>query len=163
MYINIVGTLDTVNLVKNRFEEILQKSTSKLHQRNKDKNSYQYRISDKNARLIFTYFYENYSGLPTLNRKWSKDIYEYCNNWKKSSSPSRQKGVNIFNLQGELIKKCSTLKEADNITHVTQGRISNLCKLDDSKHQSKGYMFSRDKEIMEPYQASPNTNLKFLG
>ena len=60
-------------------------------------------------------------------------------------------------------KKCSTLKEADNITHVTQGRISNLCKLDDSKHQSKGYMFSRDKEIMEPYQASPNTNLKFLG
>lgn len=162
LYISIAGTLDTVNLVKNRFEEILQKSTSKLHKRNKDKNFYQYRISDKNARLIFTYFYKNYSELPTLNRKWSKNIYEYCNNWKKNSSPSRQKGVNIFNLQGKLIKKCSTLKEADELTHVTIGRISNLCNLDDSKHQSKGYMFSRNKELMEPYKALPSTNIRFL-
>lgn len=65
-------------------------------------------------------------------------------------------------MQGKLIKKCATLKEADGLTHVTIGRISNLCNLDDSKHQSKGYMFSRDKEIMEPYQASPSTNFRFL-
>lgn len=162
LYISIVGTYDTVNLVKNRFEAILEKETSKLHQRNKNKNFYQYRISDKNARVIFSYFYNNYPTISKLNRKWSKEIYEYCNNWKKKSSPSRQKGVNVFDLQGRLIKKCSTLKEADELTHVTVGRISNLCNLDDSKHQSKGYMFSRNKEIMESYQPSYGTNTKFL-
>ena len=112
--------------------------------------------------MIFTYFYTKYPNISKLDRKWSKEIFEYCNNWKKGSAPSRQKGVNVFDLQGKLIKKCATLKEADGLTHVTIGRISNLCNLDDSKHQSKGYMFSRDKEIMEPYQASPSTNLWFL-
>ena len=162
LYISIVGTYDTVNLVKVRFETILEKETSKLYQNNKSKNFYQYRISDKNARLIFSYFYNKYPTISKLNRKWTKEIYEYCNNWKKKTSSSRQKGVNVFNLQGNLIKKCSTLKEADELTHVTIGRISNLCNLDDSKHQSKGYMFSRDKEIMNPYQALPTTNIKFL-
>lgn len=162
LYISIAGTYDTVTLVKNRFDEILEKKTSRLYQHNKNKNFYQYRISDKNARLIFIYFYTRYSNISKLNRKWSKEIFEYCNNWKKKSVPSRQKGVNIFNLQGKLIKKCATLKEADELTHVTIGRISNLCNLDDSKHQSKGYMFSRDKEIMEPYQALSSTNLRFL-
>ena len=162
LYISIVGTYNTVNLVKSRFDEILKKKTSKLYQRNKDKNFYQYRISDKSARLIFTYFYTKYPNISKLDRKWSKEIFEYCNNWKKGSAPSRQKGVNVFDLQGKLIKKCATLKEADGLTHVTIGRISNLCNLDDSKHQSKGYMFSRDKEIMEPYQASPSTNFRFL-
>lgn len=162
IYISIVGTYDTVNLVKNRFDEILENKTSKLYQRNKNKNFYQYRISDKNARLIFTYFYTRYSNISKLNRKWSNEIFKYCNNWKKKSIPSRQKGVNIFDLQGKLIKKCATLKEADELTHVTVGRISNLCNLDDSKHQSKGYIFSRDKEIMEYYQASTSTNFRFL-
>lgn len=163
LYISIVGTYDTVNLVKTRFELILEKETSKLYQRDKSKNFYQYRISDKNARLIFSYFYDNYPTISKLNRKWTKEIYEYCNNWKRKTSPSRQKGVNVFDLQGNLIKKCATLKEADELTHVTLGRISNLCNLDDSKHQSKGYMFSRDKEIMDPYQALPSTNIRFLG
>ena len=162
LYISIVGTYDTVNLVKTRFETILEKETSKLHRRDKSKNFYQYRISDKNARLIFSYFYNKYSKVSKLNRKWTKEIQEYCNNWKKKSSPSRQKGVNVFDLQGNLIKKCSTLKEADELTHVTMGRISNLCNLDDSRHQSKGFMFSRIKEHMDPYKASPSTNIKFL-
>ena len=42
------------------------------------------------------------------------------------------------------------------------GRISNLCNLDDSKHQSKGFMFSRIKKCMNPYKALPTTNIKFL-
>ena len=162
LYISIVGTYDTVNLVKTRFEVILEKETSKLYQRDKNKNFWQYRISDKNARIIFNYFYNNYPNISKLNRKWTKEIWEYCNNWKKKASPSKQKGVNIFDLQGNLIKKCLTLKEADEITNVTVGRISNLCNLDDSRHQSKGFMFSRIKEHMDPYKASPSTNIKFL-
>lgn len=87
LYITLVGTKDSCELVKNRFEEILGKTTASLHQVVKNKNSYTYRISDRNARIVFLYFYEKYNYLPTLNRKWSQEIYEYCKSWKKIFSP----------------------------------------------------------------------------
>lgn len=152
LYITLIGTEDSCNLVKTRFEEILGKSTSSLHQVDKNKNSYTYRISDRNARIVFLYFYEKYNYLPTLTRKWSKEIYEYCKSWKKSSAPSRQKGVKIFDLQGTLIKTCKTLKEAEEFTGTASSTISKLCKENTNMRQSNGYMFGRDIESMKPYK-----------
>ncbi len=152
LYISLIGTKDSCNLVKTRFEEILKKTTSSLHQIEVNKNSYTYRISDKNARIIFTYFYEKYNYLPTLDRKWTREIYEYCKSWKKSSVPSRQKGVNIFDLQGNLVKTCKTLKEAEEFTGTASSTISKLCKENTNIHQSNGYMFGRDIKIMKPYR-----------
>ena len=152
LYITLIGTKDSCNLVKNRFEEILGKTTASLHQVDKNKNSYTYRISDKNARMVFLYFYEKYNYLPTLDRKWSQEIYEYCKSWKKSSVPSRQKGVNIFDLQGNLVKICKTLKEAEEFSGTASSTISKLCKENTNMHQSNGYMFGRGIESMKPYK-----------
>ena len=152
LYISFVGTKESCALIKKRFEEILGKETSKLFQRDKDKNYYSYRISDRNARIVFMYFYERYNSLPTLHRKWSREHYDYCKSWKKSSVPNRQKGVNVFNLKGELIKICKTLKEAEEFTGTASSTISKLCKESTNMHQSNGYMFGRDIEFMKPYK-----------
>ena len=52
---------------------------------NKTKNFGYYVISSKKARTIFKYYYEKYIikyQLPTLTRKWSNEIYNYCVNYK---------------------------------------------------------------------------------
>ena len=149
-YISFLGTEEVVSFVKKRFEEILGSSVSNLHNRKKGVNSYSIAISDAKARKIFLYYY--FINVPKLERKWSKEKYDYCLNFKKALPIVKRKGVNIFNLQGEFIKHFDTLKEASNFTNVTVGRISTLCKLDDSKHMANGYMCSRTKERMEKYQ-----------
>lgn len=163
LYISFVGTYDTVNLVKIKFDKILGKNTSKLYQKDSQKNSWQYRISDKNAREIFKYYYNKYNYLPTLDRKWSKEIYDYCINWKKQCIPSRRKGVYIFDLSGKLVKYCETLMDAEKFTKTSFSTISRLCKINDNKHMSNGYMFSREnKPYMDAYEASYSTNKKYL-
>lgn len=161
-YISFVGTLESTTLVKKCFERILNKETSNLYQRDVSKNFYQYRISDKSAREVYIYFYEKYNWLPTLSRKWNNENLEYCKNWTKKLPVSRRKGVNIFDLNGNLLKKCETLKEAEIFTGVSPGRISNLCKIDDNRHKSGNFMFSRTKDSMEPYIPSTCTNTKYL-
>lgn len=161
-YISFVGTLESVNLVKNCFERVLNKETSNLYQKDVSKNFYQYRISDKSAREVYIYFYEKYNYLPTLSRKWNKNNFEYCKNWKKKLPTSRRKGVRVFNLEGELVGVFDTLKEASEFTGLSQGRISDLCKLNDNRHMGKGYMCSRDdKEKMDPYEAMSTINTKY--
>ena len=68
-YISLVGTKDICKFVKERFEQILQKSTSNLFQRDKSKNFYCYRILDNNARNIFKFYYEKYKNISKLKRK----------------------------------------------------------------------------------------------
>lgn len=162
LYISCVGTEQQMNLIKNRFEEILNKNISNLFFRDPNKNFCSIRISDKNAREIFKYFYEKYNYLPLLNRKWTEENYQYCLSYKKNLPISRRKGVNIFNLTGKLIKQCDTLKEASEFTGASQGRISDMCKMNDNFHQAKGFMFSRDKLEMPPYEASKNVNKKYI-
>ena len=150
-YISCVGTKDTILLVKNVFERIVGKSVSNLFQRDKNKNFYSIRISDKNARTVFIYLYEKYSKeLPHLKRKWSEEYYNYCKKFKKKLPVSRRKGVNVFDLNGNLLFHCSTLKEAEEKTGVLYSQISKLCGQDDSHHYAKNYMFSRN-DFMEPY------------
>lgn len=163
LYISFAGTYDSVNLVKTKFDKILGKSTSKLYQKESQKNFWQYRISDKNAREIFQYYYNKYNYLPTLDRKWSKEIYDYCINWKKQGAPSRRKGVYIFDLSGKLVKYCETLVAAEKFTGTAFSTISRLCKINDNKHMSNGYMFSREeKPFMDAYEASYSINTKYL-
>ena len=161
-YISLVGTKDICKFVKNRFEEILNKSTSNLFQRDRSKNFYSYRISDNNARVIFRFYYESYTNISKLNRKWSLEHYEYCLNFKKALPVCRRKGVNVFDLNGNLIQHFDTLLEAQNFTGVSVGQISRLCKFNDNNHKAKDYMFSRDKEKLDKYIPAYGTNTKFL-
>lgn len=154
LYISLVGTPEVLTFVKNRFEEILGNSTSKLHHDKKFKrNTCTYTISCKNARRIFEHFYN----LPIykLNRKWSSEKHNFCINYKKSNCPLRQKGVNVFNANGELIWHFNTLKEASLYTGVSYGRISSMCLLDDGQHIAHEYMFSR-KNTIPKYIGNPH-------
>ena len=161
LVISTVGTQEIVSWIKERFSQILGKefgSINKYH--NSKKNTYSYSTGQsKGAREIFKHFYN--LNVPKLKRKWTDEIYEYCINYKKRNPICRRKGVNVFDLDGNLIKHFDLINEASNFTGVSIGRISNLCKINDSKHQAKGYMFSRD-ETMEKYEPSLYINKKYL-
>lgn len=159
--ISMVGTYEVLSWIKERFTQILGKefgSISKYH--NSEKNTYVYTIGQsKGAREIFKHFYN--LNIPKLKRKWTDEIYDYCVNYKKRNPICRRKGVNIFDLEGNLIKHFDTLNEASEYTGVSVGRISDMCKINDSKHQAKGYMFSRDDK-MEKYEQSVYINKKYI-
>lgn len=161
-YINLVGTEDICKFVKNRFEEILNKSTSNLFQRDKSKNFYRYVITDNNARTIFKFYYEKYKNISKLKRKWSLEHYEYCLNFKKALPICRRKGVNVFDLNGNLIQHFNTLMDAQKFTGVDIGQISQLCKFNDNNHKAKNYMFSRDRDKLDRYSPAHGTNTKYL-
>ena len=157
--ISLMGTYNTVLFVQNRFSEIL--NTKLAGNISKSGNQYIYRIATAQARKVFLHFYENYKKvLPLFNRKWSLQIYNKCKNFTKKLHIIRQKGVYIFNLNGELVKYCNTLKEATAFTGVHFSRISSLIKLNDNKHASNGFMFSRNNTI-SPYEESKFINNKY--
>ena len=53
------------------------------------------------------------------------------------------------------------MKEAEEFTGTASSTISKLCKADNNKHQSNGYMFSRTQtEYMQPYN-NTTTNMKY--
>ena len=162
--ISCVGTKEILLFIKHRFEEILGKKSTNLFCRDIYKNFYSYRISALNARIIFKFYYENYVekyNLPVLSRKWKKEYYDYCLNFKKKKHICRRKGVNIFDLKGNFIKHFDTLKDAAKYTGASFGRISTLCKLNSNLYEAKGYMFSRD-ETMKPYIVNKCINKKHL-
>lgn len=146
--------------IKNRFFQILGKECGTIQKCKGDKNTYSYTVgASKNVRKIFEYFYK--LDIPKLSRKWSEEIHEYCTTFKKCLPICRRKGVNVFDLNGNLIKHFDTLVEASEYTNVSIGRISNLCKINDSNHMSNGYMFSRNEKI-DKYIPSISTNIKYL-
>jgi hypothetical protein len=97
-----------------------------------------------------------------LERKWSLATHDYCVNYKKKLPICRRKGVRIFDLKGNMVKICETLKEAEEYSGVCFTTISTLCKYDDNKHQGNGYMFSRTKDKMEPYIPGKTISKLFL-
>lgn len=161
LYISVMGTLETILFIKKRFEEILGHTTSNPnHNKEHSGNTYTIRVSDKSARILFEHFYGIKT--PKLERKWKTSIHEYCITFTRSLPISRRKGVNIFNLNGELIKHFDTLQEASTFSNVGIGRISELCRESCNNHMSNGYMFSRDKTEMEPYVATNPFSRKML-
>jgi len=155
--ISIIGTDKMLSWIINRFCEIYGKEQSeKLYENkggfgstNKSKKVFTTSISDKWARTVIL----NMSKIeiPKMERKWTKEIIDYCNTYKKALPICRRKGVNSFNLNGEFLKHYDTLKEASEDTGVSVGRISSLCKMNDNNHMAKGFMFSRNKTINGPY------------
>lgn len=159
--ISIIGTYEVLTWIKERFTQILGKEFGSINKHhNSEKNTYVYCIGQsKGVREIFKHFYN--LNVPKLKRKWTDEIYDYCVNYKKRDPVCRRKGVNIFDLDGNLIKHFDTLNEASEYTGVSVGRISDMCKINDSKHQAKGYMFSRDDK-MEKYEQSIYINKKYI-
>ena len=150
MFVSLIGTKEMVEMVKQRFEEILGHKVSNLHhEKQYSDNTYTIRISDSNARKIFLHYYG--IDVPKLERKWGKEKYEYCVNFKKKLPLCKRKGINIFNLDGDLLEHFDTLEDASEYTGLSCGRLSDLCKKDDSEHMSNGFMCSRTKEQMNPY------------
>ena len=119
----------------------------RIHENNN--KVYVINISDKWAREVFTELYT--IQVPKFERKWKHEFYEYCVSYKKHLPIKRRKGVNVFDLNGNFLKHCDTLLEAEALTKVHFSRISSLCKINDNKHMANGYMFSRDKTKMESY------------
>lgn len=160
LVIFILGTYEMMCWIKERFTQILGKELGTIRKHNNsEKNTYSYRIVNAGAREIFKHFYN--LNAPKLKRKWTDEIYDCCVNYKKRNPICRRKGVNIFDLEGNLIEHFDTLNEASEYTGVSVGRISDMCKMNDSKHQAKGYMFSRDDK-MEKYEQSVYINKKYI-
>ena len=160
--ISMLGTYEMITWIKNRFTNILGKECGCISKKNKDndKNTYSYTVGNsKNVREIFKHFY--HIDVPKLERKWKPEIYEYCINYKKKEPICKRKGVNVFDLDGNFIKHFDRLSEASEYTGVSIGRISDMCKMNDSEHMAKGYMFSRD-ETMKKYEPSKFINTKYL-
>ena len=152
-FISLIGTREIVTFVKLRFEEILGHKTSNPHKRKEHSgNTYTIRVSDKSARILFEHFYK--INVPKLERKWKMEYHESCTNFKKKLPLCRQKGVNVFGLDGKFISHFKTLKETSEYTGVSIGRISKLCRENCNNHMSNGYMFSRDKTRMDAYVAT---------
>lgn len=160
LVINIVGTHDMCEWIKNRFCEIVGKNIGSIQNLHSTSElTYTYTITDKSAREIFEHYYK--LDCPKLVRKWAPEKYEYCINYKKRNPVCRRKGVNAFNLKGEFVKHFETLKEAEEFTGVCFTTISTLCKENNNQHAGNGYMFSRDdKARMEPYHPSKSINKK---
>lgn len=160
--ISMLGTYEMITWIKNRCTDIIGKECGSIQKKDKDniKNTYSYTVGDsKNVRELFKHFYN--IDIPKLERKWKPEIYEYCINFKKKEPICRRKGVNVFDLDGKLIKHFDKLSEASEYTGVSIGRISDMCKLNDSYHMANGYMFSRD-EKMNKYEPSKYINKRFL-
>ena len=142
----------------NRFCEIYGKEkTEKLYESkggfkssNKNKTVFTTSINDKWARTVILKMSE--IDVPKMERKWSKEVIDYCRTYKKALPICKRKGVNSFNLNGEFLKHYDTLKEASNDTGVSVGRISSLCKINDNTHMAHGFMFSRNETINGPYK-----------
>lgn len=158
----ILGTLDMVTWIKKRVSEIVGKEIGCIsHKKTHSDSVHTYSFTDRNARKIFLEYYR--LNVPKLERKWSKDKYEYCINYHKRLPICRRKGVNIFNLDGKFIKHFDTLIEAQNFTGVNFSRISTLCKINDNHHESNGYMFSREmKESIPPFEPTRFINKRLL-
>ena len=156
MVIGIVGTYSMLSWIL-QFCQNITNSTHKTKpcvskggfENKNGKKQYTVNISNKWCRNVFLKFWD--INVPKLKRKWTEEFYDFCLNFKKRLPVSRRKGVNIFNLNGDLVTHCETLKEAQEYTGVDFARISMLCKINDNHHMSNGFMFSRDKEVMEPY------------
>ncbi len=150
-YISLIGTYETIAFVKKRFEEIIGHEITKPFFRNKNINTCTIRISDKAARTVFQHFYS--FNVPKLNRKWTDTFIEYCKSFKKRLPLCKRKGVNVFDLNGNLIQHFETLKEASEFCNVSISAISKIIKEDNSCHMANGYMFSRTQEKIDPYIA----------
>lgn len=158
--ISILGTFEMMLWIKQRINVVVGKEFGSIvHKKTHSGKVFTLSFGDKNGRTLFLSYYD--IKVPKLERKWCNEYYEYCINYKKRLPICRRKGVNIFNMEGELIKHCETLLEAEKFTGVSYANISRLCKINDNRHSSHGFMFSRGNE-MKPYEGRKQKNYESI-
>ena len=117
--LSVLGTETMCLWIHKRFLEILNKT--KLAKPKKDDNIFIVYASDKNARELFQYFY-NLPGRK-LNRKWSKDIFDHCVNYKKYENLEKYKQILNLDLQNKTKKEiCSILNISLSLLYFYQNR-----------------------------------------
>ena len=117
--LSVLGTETMCLWIHKRFLEILNKT--KLAKPKKDDNIFIVYTSDKNARELFQYFY-NLPGRK-LNRKWSKDIFDHCINYKKYENLEKYKQILNLDLQNKTKKEiCSILNISLSLLYFYQNR-----------------------------------------
>ena len=141
--ITLIGTLEMCSWIKRQLSKYVGDKGCIIHKPDSINNTYILSYSTKSARTIFEKLYS--LDVPKLKRKWTDDIHNHCQAFKKHNPKGTSKGVYIFNLYGKLLKYCNTLKEAEEFTDVPFYRISVLCKKD-NHYESNGYMFSRENK-----------------
>lgn len=128
--VTLLGTLEMCSWIKERFEEILGKSIKNLCKSKKDsKNTYRLYLTDKNARIIFKHFYN--INVPKLERKWSKEIYDHCINYKKFVNKEKHLKIN------KMLETMSQ-KEISKELGISQAAISWYKKKHETKQLDKG-------------------------
>jgi hypothetical protein len=108
--ISLLGTLEVLNWVKNRFSSIVGKDIKGLYKKRKGTggNTFSLHVNDRTARNLFMYFYK----LPIFkfDRKWSSQNYDYCCNYTKFRNVDKYKtilkmersGLSIYEIAKEL-------------------------------------------------------------
>lgn len=151
LVISLLGTKDMCLWIKEHFEKKFNKESlgTISHDKSHHKNIFSYNIGDVYARKIFIEYYK--LDIPKLERKWTKERYEYCINYKKRLPICRRKGVYVYDLNGNKLTYFDTLEEAQKYTKVDMSRISVLCKLNTNTRMTNGFMFSREDKQMDAY------------
>ena len=81
---SILGTLEMLTWIQNRFKSILKKEVSIIkRKRNNGKNTFVLIVSTQKARNLFIHFYK--IPVEKLKRKWKTEYYEFCSNYMKES------------------------------------------------------------------------------
>ena len=138
--ISILGTQKMCEWIKEVFNDITNGCGTIKPKPNT--NIYRLDYSCKAAREIVKVLSK--IKVPKLQRKWTKEIINHSENFVKGHNHTTKK-VYIFNLNGELIKKCNSVKEASSFSGVTYSLVSKI--LNDSRYkQSKGYVFKKKIE-----------------
>lgn len=97
--ISLLGTLEIVTWIQNRFSEILQENINCIYKDAKHiGNTYSLSITDKRARKIFLHYYN--INVPKLKRKWSLDNYEHCIKFKKYENLEKYNNILILEKEG---------------------------------------------------------------
>lgn len=139
LYLSILGTQKMCAWIKETFNDITNKCGTIKPKPNT--NIYRLDYSCKAAREIVKILSK--INVPKLQRKWTDEVINHSENFIKGHNHTTKK-VYVYTLNGELVKKCTSLKEASNFTGVSYSLVSKI--LNDSRcKQSNGYIFKKEE------------------
>lgn len=142
--ISLIGTKTMCEWIKSTFNAL----TNNCGCITKKERMFKLTYSCAASRSIFKKIYE--MEIPKLSRKWTEDKYFYCINYIKGHNHTN-KSINVFDINGNLIKKCASIKEASEFTKCSYSTVSHLGIKSSNHYQSNGFMFSREDKQMDAY------------
>jgi hypothetical protein len=109
LQISIAGTKEFLSVIKERFEEILNRKLPNILLHN---GTYYFTISHFRARTIFKHYY--LIDIQKMNRKWSEDFYDICKNFTRNKRPNINFGNPVIqmDLEGNEIKEYRSASKA---------------------------------------------------